>query len=363
MLVLALAAAAVSCASAQRDTKPTPRFLAGGPQSGEPATVSPPVASATIPPPVASATTRAPSATATTPPAPSPPAVPRWVGFYIPDVPLQIAPLATLQSETGQFPAVSHYFLGVAAESFSTASAGNAAAMGATPMITLEFWDYRMATNAQPDFSLKRIAAGAHDAYLRKFARDAAEFGNPVWLRPLHEMNGSWYPWCGTVNGNSSADFAAAWRHIYRVFHEEGATNVRFVWCPEATSVPDTSDNAIARYWPGDSYVDYVALDGYNAGTRGAWRSFGKIFSRGYADVIRLTDKPLFIAEVGCADTGGDKAAWIADMFRDFSSAYPRIRGVVWFDALKEHDWRIESSASSLAAFRQGARQWIATPD
>ena len=285
----------------------------------------------------------------------------RWVGFYLPDVPAQIAPLAQLESETGRRAAVTSYFLGVSAEPFDPVRAANAAAHGVTPMITLEFWNYSAPAGAQPAFRLTSIAAGAHDAYLSRFARDAKAFGQPVWLRPLHEMNGSWYPWCGTVNGNSPADFVAAWRHVREVFRAQGADNVRFVWCPEATSAPDTAANAIARYWPGDAYVDYVALDGFNWG--GEKRSsFTEVFGSGYADVTRLTEKPLFIAETSCGEAGGDKTAWIEDMFRELSSAYPRVRGVVWFDALKERDWRIESSAESLAAFRQGARQWIAMP-
>ena len=46
-------------------------------------------------------------------------------------------------------------------------------------------------------------------------------------------------------------------------------------------------------------------------------------------------------------------------MFRVLPSAYPRVCGVVWFDALKERDWRIESSDDSLAAYRRGVSEWV----
>jgi len=282
----------------------------------------------------------------------------RWVGYYIPEVPTETASLATLETKTGQRAAVSHYFLGVAVESFNFTMADNATSHGAIPMITLEFWDFRKVTSLQPEYRLERITAGAHDAYLRNFARDARAFGHPILLRPLHEMNGSWYPWCGTLNGNAPDDFVGAWRHIHDVFTQEGADNVRLVWCPNAESVPDTPLNEIGEYWPGEAYVDYVALDGYNSGAPNRWRDFGDIFGGGYRDVTMLTNKPLFIAETGCAMVGGDKGAWIEEMFGELSSSYPRVKGVVWFNARKERDWRIESSPQSLAAFREGARGW-----
>jgi beta-mannanase len=238
--------------------------------------------------------------------------------------------------------------------------ARNAVAHGATPMITLEFWDYREETTEQPEYSLARIASGAHDAYLRQFARDAKALEHPILLRPLHEMNGSWYPWCGTVNGNSPSEFIPAWRHVCDVFREEGADNVRFVWCPDATSVPNVPENSVPVYWPGESYVDYVALDGYNRGVPDSWRSFSEIFGPAYELVASLTDRPLFVAETGCAEAGGDKAVWIAEMFRDLTTTYPRITGIVWFNRRKERDWRIESSAGSLAAYREGAQRWAA---
>jgi endoglucanase len=130
---------------------------------------------------------------------------------------------------------------------------------------------------------------------------------------------------------------------------------VKFVWNVNNDSVPDVSGNAITAYYPGDAYVDFTALDGYNFGTYASWaswRTFGSVFGTAYARVTALTNKPLFIAETGSVDVGGDKAAWIANMFQSISTTYPRITGVCWFNALKGEDWRVESSSASLAAFK-----------
>jgi len=291
---------------------------------------------------------------------PADPLAGRWIGYYIPEVPTETAPLAELERKTGQPAAVSHYFLGVAVEPFNTRMAENAASHGSVPMITLEFWDFRKRTPDQPAFSLARIEAGDHDPYLRRFARDAKAFGGTVLLRPLHEMNGSWYPWGGTVNTNVPAEFVGAWRHVHDVFALEGANNVHFVWSPNAESVPASAENAIAAYWPGDEYVDYVALDGYNGGRGEEWRGFDEVFRDGYHSVTALTDRPLLVAETACADSGGDKAAWVDNMFDSLTHEFSDVVGVVWFNEHKEHDWRIESSVESLGAFRDGAAQWTA---
>jgi hypothetical protein len=70
--------------------------------------------------------------------------------------------------------------------------------------------------------------------------------------------------------------------------------------------------------------------------------------------VTALSAKPLFLAEVGSVEQGGNKAAWITDMFSSLATRYPRITGVCWFnvnDTTANTDWRIDSSPASLAAF------------
>jgi len=69
-----------------------------------------------------------------------------------------------------------------------------------SPLVTLEFWN---GVN-QPAYSLKKISGGSLDTYLRTFARSAKAFGRTIWLRPFHEMNGTWYPWCGTTRSQST---------------------------------------------------------------------------------------------------------------------------------------------------------------
>ncbi len=198
--------------------------------------------------------------------------------------------------------------------------------------------------------------AGIADTYLRQFARDAHAWNKPFYLRLAWEMNGTWYPWSPGNNGNTAASYVAMWRHVHDIFAQEGATNVRWVWCPNSFSymwqpVP------YADLYPGDAYVDWVGLDGYNWGPGqpwgSVWHSFLQEFAAPYDTLTAMTNKPIMVVETSSTQNGGDKAAWIQQAFLvDIPAHFPRLRAVIWFNQDKESDWRVDSSAASLVAYR-----------
>src|SRR4029079_13040147 len=123
---------------------------------------------------------------------------------------------------------------------------------GAIPLIDWGSWDYTKGLT-QPDFALRNIANGAtysysgqtFDSYVTKWATDAKAWGHPFFLRFNWEMNGWWqFPWTTardpatgrSANGNTSADYVNAWRHVHDIFTRVGATNVSWVWCPNISS-------------------------------------------------------------------------------------------------------------------------------
>jgi Glycosyl hydrolase family 26 len=228
------------------------------------------------------------------------------------------------------------------------------AARGATPLITWNPWHLDGPVE-QPRFALRTIAAGRHDDYIGTWATGLAAYGARVYLRFAPEMNGDWSPWCAGVNGNSAADYVAAWRHVHDRFADAGASNVRWVWCPNVVTATPMAD-----LYPGDAYVDWVALDGYNWGSGmpwgSTWRSFTQVFQDSYAELTTITGKPMMIAETGSAEKGGDKAAWIENAFTQLADSFPKIRAFLWYNvdrrSADEPDFRVESSPASLEAFR-----------
>ncbi|HET7636594.1 MAG TPA: glycosyl hydrolase [Candidatus Limnocylindria bacterium] len=206
--------------------------------------------------------------------------------------------------------------------------------------------------------TLRSIANGEHDAFIRSFAQSAAAWGGRIYLRPMHEMNGSWYSWGRGVNGNTPQQFVAAWRRMHDIFVAAGATNVKWVWSPNVRYGPEYP---LADLYPGNAYVDWVGLDGYNWGLdphlgQPAWQSFEQIFGATYREITGSVapGKPIMIAETASTENGGDKASWILKTFLTDAPKYPAVRALIWFNqADGRSDFRINSSSSSLAAFKQ----------
>jgi hypothetical protein len=224
----------------------------------------------------------------------------------------------------------------------------------------METWDANegripMVTWGSPDSgpTLAQINSGSQDDWLAERAEAARDLGRPVFLRPLWEMNGNWSAWDGAHNGHDPSAFIAAWRRMHDIFAREGAHNVIWVWAPNVTDVPAKRWNHWANYYPGDRYVDWVGMDGYNWGTTirwHHWQSFAAIVRPLYASYAGR--KPIMVAETASAEVGGNKAAWIRAADSALRSRFPAIKAFVWFNAAKETNWPVDSSTTALAAFR-----------
>jgi beta-mannanase len=210
-----------------------------------------------------------------------------------------------------------------------------------------------------PDFQLSDVIEGDHDPYIRQFATAAANWGHPFFLRFNWEMNGGWFSWSEGVNGNQKGEYVAAWRHVHDIFTEVGADNATWVWCPNVD--PDNWMQNLSSLYPGDAYVDWTGLDGYNWGTNPSrpdrWRSFDSLYESTYETITETVapQKPMIIGEVGSSEYGGSKAAWIGDMLAKVPTEYPQIRGLLYFEKYDDGmDWPIDSSASATSAFAAG---------
>ena len=102
--------------------------------------------------------------------------------------------------------------------------------------------------------------------------------------------------------------------------------------------------------------MDAVALDGYNFGTTtssSTWTSPQALFGPGLQQLRQLAPGlPVIIAETASTELGGSKADWVRDLV-GYLSAQQDVTAMVWFDHLKETDWRLASSAASATAMRE----------
>jgi len=207
-------------------------------------------------------------------------------------------------------------------------------------------------------YTAQDIIDGLGDEYIDTYVKGIKEYGEEIWLRPLHEPNGDWYSWgTGADRVNNSEDkLQAAYRHIVDKFRDAKVTNVKWVW---TTNNTNSGVATLTGSYPGDDYIDYISIDGYNWGTSqswSSWKTFEQVFDAAYEALVEIP-KPIFLAEFSSSSSGGDKGEWFADMFNLLPEKYPRIVGLVIFSRSKpekEADWALGSTEGAVEAWRKG---------
>jgi hypothetical protein len=253
---------------------------------------------------------------------------------------------------------------------------------GLVPVIAWDPMDHFGPPIDQPTYALANIIRGDFDAMIEGWAQGLKTFGSPVVLNFAHEMNGNWTPWGIGVNGNQPGEFVTAWKHVHDIFTSVGTPNVSWMWTPN--EMYEGVPASIEEVYPGDAYVDWYGMNGFNWGEAifwescdclSAWRTFTEVFDKTYHRLVELGPRPIMIGEVGCAEKGGSKAGWITDAYMvRIPEEYPRIRAVAWFEKVATGldtvepgiveptttavDWRVTSSAASLEAYASA----VATP-
>jgi mannan endo-1,4-beta-mannosidase len=284
---------------------------------------------------------------------PDPPAF----GFAIEGMPTR-SEMNSLESATGVRPSIIMFYLQWPSRPeigiFPGEALRSIEASGALPVVTWEPKFVDSETHEQM-ISAESIIAGKYDSYLQRFARESRQFGKPYLIRFAHEMNLARYHWGGSLQefGPESAEkYRAMFRHVVAVFRAQKANSIRWVFCPNADSVPATPWNQIGSYYPGSDVVDIVGLDGYNWGTtqtRAAngwdseWRSFESIFAGPLQELRRVaSEKPAAVFETSSASEGGNKEEWILAALN--SAKALGLSALIWFELNKEIDWRLETN-------------------
>lgn len=241
--------------------------------------------------------------------------------------------------------------------------------LGSIPLLTWEPWlndfdpalfPFNSTAENRNLGGLRAIAEGHFDAYIDKWAQDAAALDIPFFLRLGHEMNDPYrYPW-GPQN-NSPEDFIAAWQHVVARFKAQGAYKVLWLWSPHPAYPP------YDIYYPGDEYVDWIGISVLNYGTVAPWSqwwSFDEVVEKFYA-AVDPHQKPMMLTEFGSLAVGGDRSVWLSDALKSLPGDYPLIKSVVFFhtsdDATttyKSLDWSFRTDKKVTDALKESFASW-----
>ncbi len=212
--------------------------------------------------------------------------------------------------------------------------------------------------NVGIDASAYRIARGDYDAKIAEWATHVKQYidlggDRSVIIAPLQEMNYAGSKWgCDPVN------YQLAYKKFVDTFRSMGfdETMVRWAFAPNNWSSPGCG--SIADYYPGDGYVDVIGISAYNWGTcvGSAWETPAAVFGPALTEIRATVNatKPYIIAQVAAprsASCGGNQDEWVRDAFA-YVTADPNAVGLVYFNFLKETDWRIWTRPTVTAGWR-----------
>jgi hypothetical protein len=137
------------------------------------------------------------------------------------------------------------------------------------------------ATNVS-DFN--EVADGGADSTYKTLAQNlvAAGFGSS-YIRLGWEFNGTWMGWSicnedGSGLTSWASDFVPAFQNIVTSMRSVSGANFKFIWNPIDSSNVSCPGAKLENFYPGDQYVDAVALDAYDG------------ISQDVSDATRWTD-------------------------------------------------------------------------
>jgi hypothetical protein len=223
----------------------------------------------------------------------------------------------------------------------------------------------------------RAIARGRGDNYLVAMNKAIADYGKPVYIRPMAEMNGYWNFYCafnsnGTSRGrsHSTKSFKQAFRRLYTILHGGDVATInarldrlnlrrvqtskrtladlpvsmlKMVWNPQGFGSPDIPANSAQAYYPGDAYVDVVADDVYDQGGR---YEYGAM-----VDLYRAhPSKPFALGEFGL--WGLDDPGFIKAI-GTFMKNHARMEFAVYYNSARGSVFDLNDKSRSRQAYKQ----------
>ena len=163
-------------------------------------------------------------------------------------------------------------------------------------------------TSEQKTTAFKSILPGGanHEWYKKKLDKVASVVSNlkganeeliPIIFRPFHEFDGSWFWW--GANFCTADEYKTAYQFtVDYLKNTKGVHNILYAFSPDNSYTTET--NYLSRF-PGDKYVDILAMDNYgdfdNQGSAGAAKANLKL--KIISDLAKTKVKIAALSETG----------------------------------------------------------------
>jgi len=215
---------------------------------------------------------------------------------------------------------------------------------------------YQQIADAQPGSSLY--------ADMVRWATAIKNYEQPIYVSFNHEPDTS-----NSQRSGNATQFIAAYRKFVTVMRGENVDNARFAFTTAVRnySVSPTNAKYAPKYYPGDDWIDVIAVDAYNMYCRSKsgtfpnpWRSLSTVLAPFMTFVAGHPGPELVLAEWGTPEDPSNasrKAQWIADAQAMFKQPeYQRFIGISYWNSSSHTyagcDFKVTSSSAALNAFR-----------
>lgn len=237
---------------------------------------------------------------------------------------------------------------------------------GKIPFIRMMPWSKVEQDKRENRYRLDRIKDGQFDHQLIDWAKQAKDFNRPLLVDFAVEMNGEWFPWNGSWFGSdlqAAHLYRNAYRHIIKLFDDQKVRNITWFFHFNSQSWPKEDWNRAENYYPGDEYIDWLAVSAYGAQSKdddeGLYLS--DILDKNWSTAEAVSrNKPIALLEFGVIeDSKIRKTDWIEDAFKVIKSGKYPIKAISWWNEKWQNrdgtvsDLRVNSSKESLEVFKR----------
>lgn len=221
---------------------------------------------------------------------------------------------------------------------------------GHVPLVT---WEPYMTARPDDDRNIAQLIANGEYGHeigewawkLSEWVRGGEQEGDRrLYMRFAHEMNADWYPW---GSGVTPGEYVDMWRSVHDAFESLpfDRHTLQWMWAPNSD---DFGEHAAEEYYPGDEYVDWIGIDGYNFGDEmpeTGWRGPEAVFRPMLERLRSIADKPIAFPEFASGSYRNgrhrpeDKDDWIRNVYALIREMDVKMH--CWFDQDKETDWAV----------------------
>jgi beta-mannanase len=199
------------------------------------------------------------------------------------------------------------------------------------------------------------IIAGKYDVQLKRQADSVKAISTTIFIRWNQETGSDiadcFYNRGGKVPSDEANNallgplYVGAWQHVVDVFRSEGVTNVKWIWAPGTDAYADSKNDGTGTcapkdrwtyYYPGDSYVDWIAIDHYQKDGSVALSLVDDTCFKSFYTQVSGKGKPLMWAETAANSNSAlvpdPQAAWIRSLRTVIPASYPQVKALLWWD-------------------------------